>query len=172
MIRFEKLSATENAYPFEDAVVAANYKNGTFGTVSSGTFTAGAGFKAIMQVEDGDNANTDSYEVPTGSHARIADFSKSNGQVLNVTANQLPASFAVGNKLVADSYGKLKVEANPDGNYFSVIEKTKYGARVGVVVVAEEIDLSDYVNKDQLGVANGVATLDGTGKLTTAQRPE
>ena len=50
MIRFDKISATEKNYPFVDAVVAGDYLNGTFGTVSNGTFTAGAtGFKGARK---------------------------------------------------------------------------------------------------------------------------
>ena len=33
MIRFEKLAPFEVMYPFEDAVAAEDYKNGTMGTV-------------------------------------------------------------------------------------------------------------------------------------------
>lgn len=40
MVRFENISTTEKNYPQVDAVVAADYKNGTFGTVATGTFTA------------------------------------------------------------------------------------------------------------------------------------
>ena len=100
MIRFEKLASTESVYPFVDAVVAADYKNGTFGTISGGTFTSGAGFMAIMQVEDGDDAKTADYTILAGKHARIADFSKVGGHVVNITKDQLPETYEVGNKLV------------------------------------------------------------------------
>ena len=134
MIRFDKISATEKNYPFVDAVVAGDYLNGTFGTVSNGTFTAGAtGFYAIMNIEDGSKAKSDEYVVNAGAHARIVDFSKVDGQILNVTSAQLPETFAKGNKLVSKEDGTLQV-GSPTNKYFEVVEVTRFGANVKVVV--------------------------------------
>ena len=132
MIRFEKLASTESVYPFVDAVVAADYKNGTFGTISGGTFTSGAGFMAIMQVEDGDDAKTADYTILAGKHARIADFSKVNGHVVNITKDQLPEVYAVGNKLVG-SGATYTVNNEASNGYFEVIEVMPYGVRATVV---------------------------------------
>ena len=138
MIRFEKLAATEKAYPFVDAVVAADYKNGTFGDVAYGVFTAGAdGFKAIMQVEKGDDMKTDKFVVFKDEHARIADFAKSDGQIVNITADELPATYQVKDKLVAKADGTLEVKSDANSNYFEVLEVTRYGVRATVVVGAE-----------------------------------
>ena len=134
MIRFEKLSATEKAYPFVDAVVADNYKNGTFGTITDGTFTAGTGFKAIMQVEKGDDMKSDKFEVFKDEHARIADFAKADGQIVNITADELPETYEIGDKLAANSTGVLSVSAGASGDYFDVIEVTRYGVRAVVTV--------------------------------------
>ena len=121
MIRFDKISATEKNYPFVDAVVAGDYLNGTFGTVSNGTFTAGAtGFYAIMNLEDGNKAKSDEYVIKTGAHARIVDFSKVDGQILNVTSAQLPDTFEKGNKLVSKADGTLQV-GSPSNKYFEVV---------------------------------------------------
>ena len=132
MIRFEKLASTESVYPFVDAVVAADYKNGTFGTISGGTFTSGAGFMAIMQVEDGDDAKTSDYTILAGKHARIADFSKVNGHVVNITKDQLPEVYAVGNKLVGNG-ATYTVSGEAGSKYFEVIEVMPYGVRATVV---------------------------------------
>lgn len=144
MIRFEKLSATEKAYPFVDAVVAGDYKNGTFGEVEDGTFTAGTGFKAIMQVEKGDDMKTDQFKVLKDEHARIADFTKADGQIVNITADELPKTYTVGNKLVADSTGVLSVSADATNVYFDIIEVTRYGVRavatVGTTTTAPDAD--------------------------------
>lgn len=134
MIRFEKLSTTEKAYPFEDAVVASNYKNGTFGNVANGVFTAGTGFKAIMQVEKGDDMKTDQFEVFKDEHARIADFTKADGQIVNISADELPKTYKVGDKLIADSKGVLSVSTDATSEYFDVIEVTRYGVRAVVIV--------------------------------------
>lgn len=131
MIRFEKLASTESVYPFVDAVVAADYKNGTFGTISGGTFTSGAGFMAIMQVEDGDKAKTVDYIIPAGKHARVADFSKVNGHVVNITKDQLPEVYAVGNKLVGNGDSYTVSEAA--SKCFEIIEVMPYGVRAVVV---------------------------------------
>lgn len=138
MIRFEKLAATEKAYPFVDAVVAADYKNGTLGNVANGVFTAGAnGFKAIMQVEKGDEMNTDKFVVFKDEHARIADFAKADGQIVNITADELPATYQAKDKLAAKADGTLEVKSDANSNYFEVLEVTRYGVRATVVVGAE-----------------------------------
>lgn len=134
MIRFEKLSATEKAYPFVDAVVAGDYKNGIFGTIGSGVFTAGTGFMAIMQVEKGDDFNSSDFVVAKGEHARIVDFDKADGQIVNITKALLSGTYKLNDKLVADSTGKLVVSASPSGSYLQVSEVTTYGVRAAVVV--------------------------------------
>ena len=131
MIRFEKLASTESVYPFVDAVVAADYKNGTVGAVAGGTFTSGAGFMAIMQVEDGDKAKTAEYTVPAGKHARVADFSKVDGHVVNITKDQLPEAYKVGDKLVGN--GEVFTVGEAANKCFEVIEVMPYGVRATVV---------------------------------------
>lgn len=171
MIRFEKLSATEQNYPFVDAVAAADYANGTFGAIVAGVFTKGTGFKAIMQVEKGDAANTDAFKVLKDEHVRVVDFSKVDGQIVNITKDELPSTYAKGNKLVADSTGLLVVDGEATNNYFEVKEVVDYGVRAVVVSNTETIDTSDFVQTSSLGVANGVATLGADGKLTSTQVP-
>lgn len=134
MIRFEKLSATEKAYPFVDAVVADDYKNGTFGNVADGAFTAGTGFKAIMQVEKGDDMKSDKFKIFKDEHARIADFTKADGQIVNITADELPETYKEGDKLVADATGVLTISEDATAEYFEVIEVTRYGVRAVVTV--------------------------------------
>ena len=132
MIRFEKLAATEKAYPFVDAICAADYKNGTFGEVAGETFTAGAGFKAFMQIEKGHDMHSDDFKVLKGEHARVADLEKVDGHIVNITADELPAEYKVGDKLVADSKGMLVV-GSADSKALEVIEVTRYGVRAKVL---------------------------------------
>ena len=135
MIRFDKISATEKNYPFVDAVVAGDYLNGTFGTVADDTFTAGAtGFYAIMNIEDGDEAKSDEYVIRAGAHARVVDFTKVDGHILNVTSVHLPDTFEKGNKLVSKADGTLEVSSGASNKYFEVIDVTRFGANVKVVV--------------------------------------
>lgn len=150
MIRFEKLSATEKAYPFVDAVVADDYKNGTFGDIANGTFTAGTGFKAIMQVEKGDDMKTDEFKVFKDEHARIADFAKANGQVVNITTDELPKTYKAGDKLVASNAGVLTVSADATSEYFEVIEVTRYGVRAVVTIgtTATDTTPTDFDEKN------------------------
>ena len=135
MVRFDKISVTEKNYPYVDAVVAADYKNGTFGTVTEGKFTAGAtGTFVIMNIEDGDD-----YIVKKGSHARIGDLTTVVGAVLNVTSAQLPANVEKGNKLESQVDGTLKVNASAKGTYLEVIEVTSFGANVKVVTATANV---------------------------------
>ena len=93
MVRFEKLECPEKIYLYEDALAGAEYINGIFGTVSDGTFTAGAGNKCVMQVEKGDDARSDDFTVKKDEHVRVADMTKGEGLVVNITANELPATY-------------------------------------------------------------------------------
>ena len=87
---------------------------------------------AIMQVEDGDKAKTADYTIPAGKHARIADFSKVNGHVVNITKDQLPETYEVGNKLVGNG-ATYTVNSGAESKYFEVIEVMPYGVRATVV---------------------------------------
>lgn len=131
MIRFEKLASTESVYPFVDAVVAADYKNGTVGTVAGGTFTAGSGFMAIMQIEDGDKAKTAEYVVKAGKNARIVDFERVDGHIVNITKDQLPATYKAGDKLVGN--GATFTTGEATSKCFEIIEVMSYGVRATVV---------------------------------------
>ena len=134
MVRFENISNTEKNYPYVDAVVAADYKNGTFGTVATGTFTAGAtGNYVIMNIEDGDDAKSDDYVIKKGAHARIADLETVIGAIVDITSAQLPASVVKGNKLQSQADGTLKVNASATGLYIEVVEVTRFGV-VGKIV--------------------------------------
>ena len=136
MVRFEKLSTTEKNYPFVDAVVTADYKNGTFGTVTDGKFTAGAtGSFVIMNIEDGDDAKSDAYIIKKNAHARIADLTKVVGAIIDITSAQLPTSVTKGNKLESQADGTLKVNASAKGTYIEVTEVTHFGI-IGKVAVA------------------------------------
>lgn len=134
MVRFENISTTEKNYPYVDAVVAADYKNGTFGTVVTGTFTAGAtGNYVIMNIEDGDDAKSDDYVIKKGAHARIADLETVIGAIVDITSTQLPTSVVKGNKLQSQADGTLKVNASATGLYIEVVEVTRFGV-VGKIV--------------------------------------
>ena len=134
MVRFENISTTEKNYPYVDAVVTADYKNGTFGTVATGTFTAGAtGNYVIMNIEDGDDAKSDDYVIKKGAHARIADLETVIGAIVDITSAQLPASVVKGNKLQSQADGTLKVNASATGLYIEVVEVTRFGV-VGKIV--------------------------------------
>lgn len=124
--RFEKLHADEHLYPYMDAVSAAEYVNGTFGTVTGDTFTKGAGNMCVMQIERGDDAYYDNYTVKKDEHIRVANMAKAEGEIIDITAANLPATYAVGNVLVADTTGLLKVGT---GKGYEVIEVTDYGVR-------------------------------------------
>ncbi len=134
MVRFDKIAVIEKTYPYVNAKVAADYKNGTFGTVSNGVFTAGAtGFYTIMQIEKGDDATSDDFAIKKDEDARICDLSKVIGEVLDVTSAQLPATFAKNDKMVSKADGTLEVPGTaPTASYLLVTEVTPFGAKVKV----------------------------------------
>jgi hypothetical protein len=130
MVRFDKIAVIEKVYPYVNATAAAEYKNGTFGTVADGVFTAGAtGFYTIMQIEKGDDATSDDFVVNKDEPCRVCDLSNVVGQILNVTSAQLPATFSKGNKMVSKADGTLEVQTEaPTSNYLLVTEVTGFGA--------------------------------------------
>jgi hypothetical protein len=135
MVRFDKIAVIEKTYPYVNATAAATYKNGTFGAVTNGVFTAGAtGFYTIMQVEKGDDATSDDFVINKDEHCRVCDLSQVVGQILDVTSAQLPTTFAKGDKMVSKADGTLNVPGTaPTANYLLVTEVTAFGAKVQVV---------------------------------------
>ena len=97
MIKFSSLKQIEHGdYPFEDAVVNVDVLNGAFGEVAGGVFTPSAsGKKVIMQVEVGDDAGVAEYKIPAGSHVRVLDTAKVEGE-LEVYGYPLTDGFKVG----------------------------------------------------------------------------
>lgn len=113
MIKFRKISQIEKLYPFEDAVIEKDLLNGDFGAITSGKFAPKADAKqAIMQVEVGDDMDMPEYKIPAGSHVRVVDLEKLDGQEVEVYGVQLPETFKVGDKLKSDAKGKLVTGAS------------------------------------------------------------
>lgn len=102
MVKFHKISQIErDLYQFEDAVVDTEVLNGTFGDVADGKFTASdSGKKVIMQIEVGDDEAMPEYKIPAGSHVRVLDLAKVNGE-LEVYGYPLPEDFKVGDTVGA-----------------------------------------------------------------------
>lgn len=135
MIKFHTIGQIEKLNPFVDAVVKKAVLNGDFGEVTTGEFAVGAKKKqVVMQLECGDDAGLDKYEIPAGSHVRVLDLDKLNGQLIEVWGHPLPATFAKGNKFESEADGTLKVDGSA-APYLEVMEVlgNKEGALVKVV---------------------------------------
>lgn len=133
MIRFERLSE-HYRNPFVDATAYAEYINGIFGTLSSGVFTKGAGNYCVMQVERGDKAHSDEFTVKANEHVRLADMTKAEGEIINITADELPSTYAVNDILAAQSTGLLAVNSASGAKGYKIIEVTDYGCRAVVAL--------------------------------------
>jgi len=136
MVRFDKISVTEKRYPFVKATADGEYMNGTFGTITDGVFKASAtGFYVIMHVEKGDDAKSADYTVKKGEQIRVADLSKVDGEILNITSEQLPAGIKEKDKAVSKADGTLTVPGTaPTAKYLEVTEVTRFGVNAKVVV--------------------------------------
>lgn len=141
MIKFSRLSQIEHGdYPFEDAVTKEDTFNGAFGDVAAGEFTVGANKKkAIMQLEVGDDEYMPTYKIAKGSHVRVLDFEKVNGQLMEVYGDEVPAEAVKGSKLESDADGSLKVNESATAPYYEVtrIIGNKLGVEVKVITSAE-----------------------------------
>lgn len=129
MVRFEKLTQ-HYVNPFSDATAYEEYINGIFGTVASGVFTKGAGNYCVMQVERGDNG----FIVLEGEHVRVANMAKAEGEIINITADELPSTYAVGDILAAASTGLLTVDSSSGAKGYKIVEVTDYGCRAQVAL--------------------------------------
>lgn len=137
MIKFRRISQIEKLYPFMDAVIDKDVLNGDFGAVTSGKFAPKADAKqAIMQVEVGDDMDMPEYKIPAGSHVRVVDLEKLDGQEVEVYGVQLPDTFKVGDKLKSDATGKLVTGATT-APYYEVTEVLGNKLGVAVKVVAK-----------------------------------
>ncbi len=137
MIKAYTIGMIEKYDAFRKAKAAAKYVNGTFGEISNGVFTAGATkFQVLMQVGKGDTLYTD-FDVVANEDIRVADLSKWAGKQLQISPLHLPATFAVGNKLVSDANGKLIVSASPTTPFLlvdKVIDFDGVGALVTIML--------------------------------------
>lgn len=137
MIKFRKISQIEKLYPFVDATIDKDALNGDFGSVTTGKFAPKADAKqAIMQVEVGDDMDMPEYKIPAGSHVRVVDLEKLDGQEVEVYGVQLPDTFKVGDKLKSDATGKLVTGATT-APYYEVTEVLGNKLGVAVKVVAK-----------------------------------
>lgn len=137
MIKFNTIGQIEKKYAFEDAIVDVDVINGAFGDVTDGKFAVGANAtKAIMQIEVGDAAGLDVYPIAKGSHVRVVDLTKFNGEKIEVYGAQLPDTYAVGDKLVSDADGKL-VTGGSAAPYYEITEIIGNRSGVEATIVAE-----------------------------------
>ena len=145
MIKFHTIGQIEKKYPFVDSTISADMLNGDFGKVESGVFSRAANAAmAIMQVEVGDEAGLDEYPIKSGSQVRVIDFSAMNGELMEIYGAQVPATVAVGNKLVSGADGKLATGGST-APYYEVVEVlgNKAGVLVKVVSATEVVDDGD-----------------------------
>ncbi len=136
MLKFHTIGQIEHENAFEDATIAVDTLNGAFGTVTAGAFAVAAdSYKAIMQLEAGDDAGMAEYTIPAGKNVRVVDLSKFNGKTIEVYGAQLPATYAKGDKLVSDANGKLEVDAAAAAPYFEItkIIGNKLGVEAKIV---------------------------------------
>ena len=105
MIKFSTIGQIEHGkYPFEDAVVNVDVLNGAFGDVADGVFTPDeAGKKVVMVLENGDDAGMPEYKIPAGSHVRVLDPAKVEGD-LEMYGYPIADGFKVG-----DTVGCFKI---------------------------------------------------------------
>lgn len=135
MIKFRNFDQIEHKYAFENAVAGADTFNGSFGTVSSGSFSSAEdGTKVIMQAEEGDNSGLPKYPIAKGEHVRILDLTKLAGKELEIYDYPLPETVAVGDKLTATKDGALEVNSAVSTE-LNLEVKSVIGNKQGVVVL-------------------------------------
>ena len=68
----------------------------------------------------------------------MADLAKADGQVVNITADSISGDYADAKYFDVDEKGMLKKAESLEGNGFTVLELTRYGARAVVTVAKGE----------------------------------
>lgn len=135
MIKFNSIGQIEHGeYPFEDAIIDADMKNGAFGDVTNKKFVPSvSAIKAIMNLEVGDNADMPEYTISKGSHVRVGDLSKI--KKFEIYGYPLPSTYAKGDKFISKADGSLEVKADATDTYFEVKDViTACGKKVGAFV--------------------------------------
>ena len=127
----------------------------------------------------GEDGKTINANIPTASAETLGGIKVGEGLVINAETGVL----SVGTNIKAESVdwtgvenkpSTLGTEAAPAGTY-TKLTIDKYGlVTAGENLTAEDIpDLSaTYINVNQKGVANGVATLDANAKVVFEQLPD
>ena len=87
-----------------------------------------------MQVEKGDDARYNSFTVKKDEHVRVANMTKAEGEIINITADELPSTYAVGDILAAASTGLLTVDSSSGAKGYKIVEVTDYGCRAQVAL--------------------------------------
>lgn len=127
----------------------------------------------------GEDGKTINANIPTASAETLGGIKVGEGLTIDAETGVL----SVGEGIKADTVdwagvenkpSTLGTETAPAGTY-TKLTIDKYGlVTAGENLVADDIpDLSEtYINVDQKGVANGVATLDANAKVTFEQLPD
>lgn len=137
-LKFNSIGQIEKDYFFIDAVTDEVVLNGAFGDIVDGKFAVGANAsKAIMQIEVGDDMYMDEYKINAGAHVRVVDLARvvahSHNKLIEIYGAQLPATFAVGDKLVSDAEGKLVVGDGAPCYEIKEIIGNKLGVKAEIV---------------------------------------
>lgn len=139
MVKFHSIAMIEKYDCFAPAKAKTEVNNGTFGAVTSGTFAPKANsFEVVMNLETGDNSYMAEYKIPAGTDLRIANLAKLHGKKLDISAEHMPASFEVGNKLVSDENGKLVVNGEAVAPYLLVAETMLFDGKGCVAEIVAE----------------------------------
>lgn len=134
MIIFNTIGEFEKYDSLSSVKAAADYVNGTLGTVENGVFTAkAAGTHFVYEVEKGDDMYLDSYTVKKDAQIRVCELAKLNGKEVRITSVNLPKTVAEKDKLTSNASGTLVVSSSATAPYLVVKELRPYGVLAEIV---------------------------------------
>lgn len=151
MLKFREIGTYKNAVNIGFCTADVALKNGNVVTFNRATKKAAlpvtgkeAGLAIVMNTIDKPEIHEpNDFVIEVGENPRLFTLESLKGRVIDMDMDQVEGTYAsinVGDKLVANSDGKLEVTSEVTGyaEYFEVIEKTSYnteGLAVMVVIV-------------------------------------
>jgi hypothetical protein len=184
MIKFYELDAYKTAKNVGYCTCAAALHNGmivsanlTAKTVALPTTTTAKGdvWLVMNRIDKPEILKPNDYTIEIGEFPRIFNVKSLNGKMLDLDTDQVAtayASISAGDKLTADTAGKLAVTADVSAHetYFEVIEKNTFGG-TGLRVLVVDNTAAVKAAAAQAAAIAAAATAAATAIAAAAELP-
>jgi hypothetical protein len=181
MLQFHELGNFKGAINVPYCTCAAKLYNGSLvsanlqtkvAALPTSTTAKGKLYIVMNRQDKPETLNTDDYVVEIGEYPRLFDVMSLRNRLLDMNTHQVATAYAsinVGDKLTADTAGKLAVNATVTeyDTYFEVLAKTTYGGDGLLVKIVD-----NTAAKAQAAAIAAAATAAATAIAAAHELPE